>query len=248
MKHVCKIWMLALAFAGFLSMITYSCKSVNEPIIITGTVKDIDGNLYDTLAIGTQVWLVQNLRTTHFQNGDSIPNITVDSLWSQTTTGAYCSYNRDASNAGKYGLLYNWYAVTDSRNIAPAGWHVATDAEWTTLENYLIANGYNYNDSTYGNFFAKSLAATTDWASSINIAAIGNDLTKNNKSGFIALPGGYRYSDGTFHDLSFYGFWWSPSTIVSTTDYFRLLNNNNWNDLRGLYSKKAGLSIRCVKN
>ena len=99
----------------------------------TGTVTDIDSNTYQTVKIGNQWWMTENLKVTHYRNGNAIPNVTDDSAWSSLTTGAYCIYNHDESNATTYGRLYNCYAVTDSRNIAPAGWHVPTDAEWTTL-------------------------------------------------------------------------------------------------------------------
>ena len=92
------------------------------------TVKDIDGNVYHTVTIGTQIWMVENLKTTKYRNGDGIPNVTDNTQWGNLTTWAYCNYNNDAANGTKYGKLYNWYAVNDSRNIAPTGWHVPTDA------------------------------------------------------------------------------------------------------------------------
>lgn len=249
MKKNNRFWIFGLAVVGLISTFSYSCKDIiEEPVKITGTVKDIDGNVYDTLAIGSQVWLVQNLKTTHYRNGVEIMKVTADTIWSSLTTGAYCSYNNEDVNISKYGLLYNSYAVTSADLLAPEGWHVAQDADWTILENYLIENGYNFNDSTSGNYFAKSLAANTDWYQSIKIAAIGNDLTRNNKSGFTALPSGYRSSDGSFHNLGFFGFWWSPLNMIGDTEYFRTLNYNNWNELKASYSKKYGLSVRCVKD
>ena len=99
----------------------------------TGTVTDIDGNTYVTVKIGEQWWMAENLKVTHYRNGDSIPNITADIQWAALDTGAWCSYDNNPDNVNHYGRLYNWYAVTDSRNIAPAGWHVATNDEWIAL-------------------------------------------------------------------------------------------------------------------
>lgn len=111
------------------------------------TVADIDGNVYKTVTIGTQVWMAENLKTTKYKDGTSIPNVTDGTDWAALTTPGYCFYNNDAANITTYGALYNWYAVSDSRNIVPTGWHVATYVDWTTLENYLIANGYNYDNT-----------------------------------------------------------------------------------------------------
>ncbi|MBI4645984.1 MAG: fibrobacter succinogenes major paralogous domain-containing protein [Bacteroidia bacterium] len=105
------------------------------------TVTDIDGNIYNTIIIGTQEWMQENLKVIHYRNGDAIPDVTGDTQWSNLSTGAYCNYNNNESNALIYGRLYNWYAVADSRNICPAGWHTPTDAEWTTLTDYL--GGFN---------------------------------------------------------------------------------------------------------
>jgi uncharacterized protein (TIGR02145 family) len=174
----------------------------------TGTVTDIDGNVYQTVKIGNQVWTVENLRTTRYNDGISI-NLITDSAawskslirygaaWSKASKGAYCYYNNmtDADSIKKYGALYNWYAI-DTKKLAPKGWHVPTNAEWDTLQNYLIANGYNWDGTTTGNKIAKSMAAQTDWKTDTNPGATGNDLFKNNKSGFSALPGGWRFFIG----------------------------------------------------
>ena len=102
------------------------------------TVSDIDGNIYHYIVIGTQTWMVENLKTIHYRNGDAIPNVTISLDWDVLVTGAYCWYNNDVPTyKAAYGALYNWYVVNDSRNIAPAGWHVPTDAEWTILIDFL---------------------------------------------------------------------------------------------------------------
>ena len=207
-----------------------------------GTVKDIDGNVYPTVTIGTQVWMAENLKTTKYRDGSQIPNVTVNNLWDILITGAYCNYNNDAALGTKYGKLYNWYAMHDCRNIAPVGWHVASDADWTTLENYVSANLGNSGSE------AKALASKTDWASSKGEGAIGNDLTKNNSSGFTALPGGGRYYNGSFYYISEFGYWWS--SIEGDTDYVghRALVYNDFFMSSYYEDKSSGYSVRCVRD
>jgi uncharacterized protein (TIGR02145 family) len=103
------------------------------------TVTDIDGNVYHTVTIGTQLWMVENLKVTHFNNGDSIPNINNNTAWFNLTTGAYCDYDNIAANSLVYGRIYNWFAVDDARKLCPVSWHVPENAEWTQLTNYLGA-------------------------------------------------------------------------------------------------------------
>lgn len=109
-----------------------------NPILTYGTMTDQDGNTYKTITIGSQTWMAENLRVTHFRNGDPIPNVTDNDTWHNLTSSAYCWYNNDISNKDIYGALYNWYAVTDSRNIAPAGWHVPTSDDMQELVDYLV--------------------------------------------------------------------------------------------------------------
>jgi len=214
------------------------------------TVTDIDGNVYHTVKIGTQTWMVENLKTTKYRdgNGGTIPNVSDNYTWFFTTDGAYCNYNDDEANGLKYGRLYNWYAITDNRKLAPAGWHVATDAEWTTLVNYLIANGYNYDGTKDDNRAAKSLASTTEWVTSNGPGSIGNDLTKNNTTGFTALPGGYRTGTypSTFDYIGNRCYWWSSD---GTNPFCRHLENNSSYVFRDdSYTKKYGFYVRCVKD
>ena len=196
--------------------------------------RDADGYNYPVVQIGDQVWMAENLKTTRYRNGDPITE-----QW---------AYNNDANNAAKYGRLYTWYAATDSRGIAPAGWHVPTDAEWTTLQNYLIANGYNYDGTTTGNKIAKALAATTDWYTYTGTGTPGADLTKNNSSGFTALPGGYRYDNGSFDYIGFYGFWWSSTENYATYAWGRSLGYGYYY-LYSYYNPKSyGFSVRCLRD
>jgi uncharacterized protein (TIGR02145 family) len=210
------------------------------------TVTDADGNVYQTVKVGNQVWTIENLKTTKYNDGTPIPLVMDSIAWGNLTTPGFCWYNNDMRNKDKYGALYNWYAV-DTKKLAPKGWHVATDAEWKTLENYLIANGYNWDGSTTDNKIAKSLAAKTDWAVNTNPGAIGNDLIKNNKSDFSTLPGGYRGSGGNFYGMGGYGHWWSASEINASFAYGRDLRF----DYYGLYwydcNKSYGFSVRLLQ-
>jgi uncharacterized protein (TIGR02145 family) len=213
------------------------------------TVTDIEGNVYNTITIGTQVWMVENLKTTKYNDGTVIPLVTDNTDWGNRTTPGYCWYNNDsAMYKNIYGALYNWYTVNTGK-LAPTGWHVPTDTEWTTLENYLIANGYNYDGSTSGYYYAKSLAATTDWAIDSGTGTIGNDLTKNNRSGFSALPGGYRnIGNGTFHYVGRYGNWWSSTEYYTGNAWYRGMYYGVSYVHRLNYDKQNGFSVRCVRD
>ena len=209
------------------------CATVFTMDIVTTplTVTDFDGNVYNTVTIGTQVWVVENLKTTRYRNGDAIPNITDTTAWAAQTTGAYCWYNNDATANKDYGLLYNWYAVTDNRNIAPVGWHVPTDAEWTTLTDYLggmtIAGG------------KMKETGTTHWYSP-NAGA-------TNSSGFTALPGG-ALGGTTFSEVGIYGIWWSSTASVASFAWFRDLYYSNANVIRNYTHNQYGFSVRCVRD
>src|ERR1035437_6837240 len=171
-----------------ISIMLVSCSKKDDPNNTVNTVTDKDGNVYHTVTIGTQTWMAENLKTTQYNDGTSIPYVTDNTAWSILSTPAYCWYSNDAATyKNKYGALYNWYTVNTGK-LAPTGWHVPTDAEWTTLTNYVTANlGTSLN-------VAKALAATTDWTiDTYDAGAIGNDLSKNNSTGFSALPGGYRF-------------------------------------------------------
>ena len=213
----------------------------------TGTVTDIDGNVYQTVKIGNQVWTVENLRTTKYNDGTPIPLITDSDAWEALTTPGYCWYDNDIKNKSKYGALYNLYTV-DTKKLAPKGWHVPTDAEWTTLENYLIANGNNWDGTTTDNKIAKSLAAQTDWQTDTKPGATGNDLTKNNKSGFSAFPGGSRGSTGNFSYAGSRGSWWSATEFDASHDYNRLLSYANVSLYRFSIVKSCGLSVRLLRD
>jgi len=211
--------------------------------------KDADGNIYNTVTIGTQTWMVENLKTTKYNDGIAIPNVTGNTAWSNLTTGAYCLYGNDSNNKHKYGLLYNWYAVNTGK-LAPAGWHVATDADWTTLENYLIANGYNYDGTTTGNKIGKSLAAQRLYSPSTNDGAVGNDLFQNNRSGFSGLPGNWRAPGGYFENPIGAGWWTSTQESGAPRAWGRFLglNDNYLHKGSAGLDYKYGFSVRLVKD
>jgi uncharacterized protein (TIGR02145 family) len=197
-----------------------------------GTVTDVDGNAYKTIKIGNQVWMAENLKVTHYRNGDTIPYVTVDSDWFNLSTGAYCNYNHDANNVATFGRLYNWYAVDDSRIIAPAGWHVPSDAEWQTLVDYL--------DGSYYAGGKLKETGVTHWQSP-NYGA-------TNESGFSALPGGYRSSIGIFKYIGEYAWFWSTSKSESGYAWPRYLHKDNIQVSRDSAGMHYGFSVRCVKD
>jgi uncharacterized protein (TIGR02145 family) len=224
-------------------------------IVCADTVRDIDGNLYQAVRIGNQVWMAENLRVTRYNDRSVIPKITSHATWDScyyTFTPAYCYYNNttNADSIKKFGALYNWYAVNTGK-LAPAGWHVPTDSEWTVMEKYLVLNGYNWDgtkDASQGNNIAKALAAKTDWCTDTTTGTIGNDLTMNNSSGFSALPGGYRYYNGYFLYQSNNGNWWSATEFTPSYAYYRFLFFANYLLSRSYDLQGCGFAVRLVRD
>lgn len=232
-----KFWIF-LSFAVCLLFLLATSCSKDDDNNSKNTLEDIDGNVYHTITIGTQVWMVENLKTTKYRNGDLIPNITDATEWSNLSNGAYCDYNNMPSNSNTYGKLYNWYAVNDNRNIAPTGWHVPTDSEWATLYDYLAANS-----GTSGSI-AKAIASKNNWVSSTEEGTVGNNLSINNSSGFTALPGGYRYIDGKFYEVGENCKFWSCTEYATLYAYSRDIEYYG-----SFHSTKVdGLSIRCLRD
>jgi uncharacterized protein (TIGR02145 family) len=224
--------------------------SASNSVTPSTVVSDIDGNVYNTVVLGAQVWMKENLKTTKYNDGTSIPNVTVNATWDALTTPAYCWYNNDVSYKNNFGALYNWYAVNTS-NLCPTGWHVPVNNDWTIMTNYLIANGYNYDGTTTGNKIAKSVAAASTWNAFSGVGAVGNtDYTgKINASGFTALSSGGRYFSGGFSDMGNYTTWWC-STDYSTTMAYRLILGYSYAAFNSpqSYYKQFGFSVRCVRN
>lgn len=175
-----------------------------EQLYADGTATDQDGNTFEWINYGAQDWAIENAEVETYRDGTPIPQVTNPIEWRVLTTGSWCYYQNDSSK----GKLYNWYAVagihdndpnTPNKELAPEGWQVPSDAEWTTLENYLIANGYNYDGTTTGNKIAKAMASTTGWEFEYPFTGTpSTDQSQNNSSGFNAFPKGTRGSSGSF--------------------------------------------------
>jgi uncharacterized protein (TIGR02145 family) len=198
------------------------------------TVKDTCGNVYDTVHIGTQVWLKQNLKTTKYSNGDAITNVTNNATWAALKAPAYCDYNNEPDSSVIYGRLYNYYTVADTNThkLCPTGWHVPADAEWTTLTTYLEG------ESVAGSKLKE--AGLAHWTTP------NTDAT--NETGFTALPGGIRYDNGAFNYVGRYGSWWSSSENNTTSAWYRYMYYNNSNVYRYSNNKELGFSARCLRD
>jgi len=198
-----------------------------------GTVTDIDNNVYNTVTIGTQTWMVENLKTKRYRNGDNVPVVNDPVSWENLTTGACCYYNDNSNNAGTYGLLYNWYAASDSRNIAPEGWHVPSLAEWDILINYLggqFAASYKLKES-----------GTMHW--------IQTDDNVTNASNFSALPGGSRaYNTGVYNNIGFLGSWWTSSKDANILSFCKVMFTSDGQVTLYWQDRRNGMSIRCLKD
>lgn len=194
------------------------------------TVKDIDGNVYRIVTLGTQVWMAENLKTTRYNDGTAIPLITANSSWAALTSAAFCWYNKDSvANKNIYGALYNWYAVSTNK-LCPGGWHVSTDEEWTTLSSWVGGK----------NVAGGKLKSTSRWESP--------HLGATNEDDFTALPGGYRYTNGAFANIGYYGFWWSATDVSAADAWARYMGYTSSEVVRDKFSKQYGWSVRCVKN
>jgi len=202
----------------------------NGDTLVSGIISDIDGNVYNTVLIGDQEWMAENLKTTRYADGTLIPNVTNNADWSFQNTGAWCYYNNIVSNGAIYGKLYNWHAVANQDNVCPAGWHVPSLDEWETLIDYLggteIAGG--------------KMKSISSW--------VAPNLGATNLSGFSGLPGGYRNNSGGFAGTNFTGNWWSSVEFNSNRgNYFSVTYNYTSAD-RGDQQKVFGLSVRCVRD
>ena len=212
----------------------------NEELV---PITDIDGNTYRIVRIGGQVWTAENLKVTHFRNGNPIQNVSDNTAWSELTTGAFFAYNNDESLADVYGYLYNAYAVDDSQNIAPEGWHVSSDDDWKNLELFL-GMAHNQVDSVR-------------WRGELEGARLkekGNAhwLPPNDPAyddqGFTALPGGYRAADAGFYGIGANTNIWTLSEAPNGRQWNRALNTNLPKISRRLFDKKNGFSVRLVRD
>jgi len=230
MKMKTRIWVFSLVVMGFVILFSNGCKKNDEkPTKVT----DLDGNSYDTVAIGTQVWMVQNLKTSKFNDGISIPLVTSNSAWASLTTPGYCFYDNEATiNKATYGAIYNWYSVNTGK-LCPTGWHVPSDAEWTTLTNFL--GGLNIAGGKLKETGISHWVTPNDGAT--------------NSSGFTALPAGYRNEAGSFANINDDDFWWSTTTSTSQTTkaWSRGVNYNYPYVYNDYYLKSFGFSVRCIR-
>lgn len=229
----------------------------NEQNFTTHTLTDWDGNEYSIVKIGNQIWMAENLKTTHYANGTAIPLVTDNTAWANLgdndTDKAYCYYNNNAGNeADTYGALYTYAAATDGDNdgatqgVCPTGWHLPSDAEWKELEMYLGMSQAEADDTGFrgtdeGSKLAGNAALWTDGLLDAN-ANFG-------VSCFSALPGGSRRNyDGTFFYVGGYGFWWSSTEHSSSPAYYRYLSYYHSDVFRDGHNKSDGFSVRCLRD
>lgn len=201
---------------------------------INAQVTDFDNKPYKTVVIGKQDWMSENLDVSHFRNGDPIPEAKTDADWQkagETGKPAWCYYANDPTNGKTFGKLYNWFAVSDARGLAPEGWHVPTDEDCLKLETFLGG----------GQVAGLKMKSKIGWKEN------GNGT---NESGFNGEPGGCRNDDGEFFHLGFYGYWWSTTDMLTYFAWGHILNYFTGIDykLAILYEKDEGLSVRCIRD
>lgn len=203
------------------------------------SIADIEGNVYKTVLIGTQLWMAENLKTTRLNNNTTIPNVTDNIEWSSITTPAYCWMYNDIAYKNIYGAFYNWFTV-NTGNLCPAGWHVPTDEEFMSLELFLGMTTSQVNEWEWrGTNQGTQLKSTTGWA---------NDGNGSNTTGFTALPGGYRFAvNGNFNNISDITYWWTSSEIDGQ-GFYRRLDSGETRVFRGSTLKQGGKYIRCIKD
>jgi uncharacterized protein (TIGR02145 family) len=223
----------------------------DEIIFITSEMNseiiDIDGNIYGTITLGSQVWMKENLRSTRYANGDIIGTTVPSTLTLTDQLPKYqWAYNGVENQAIRYGRLYTWAAATDSRKLCPVGWHLPSDSEWTILTGYLSQNGYGFGGK--GDQIAKAMAAKTDWANYSYEGCPGSELSSNNSSGFDGLPGGWR-ENSRFYGQGIWCLWWSSTAVDDWNAWPRVIVNAQNTILRDpWWYKSTGLSVRCLKD
>ena len=220
-----EITVTQVAFGSFIEHSEKAVLVVENPKPIT----DIDGNVYETIVIGNQTWMKTNLNVSNYKDGTPIPEVTDPAEWATLTTGAWCYYDNDPEKGKLYGKLYNWYAVNDKRGLAPTGTSIPTDAEWTTLTNFIGSEaGGKMKESDTSNWTSPNSEAT-------------------NSTGFTGLPGGICISNGDFHFIGDYGYWWSATSVDAATAWNRSLGYNSSIACRSYDDKNYGFAVRCIK-
>jgi uncharacterized protein (TIGR02145 family) len=241
-------------FIGVFTLLSFSCNKddhkKNNPPVIHG-VTDIDGNVYDTVTIGDQTWMVENLRTTHYNNGDIIDSTipATKSIVGESEPEYQWIYNGDYNlqDFKYYGRLYTWYVVADPRNICPEGWHIPSDDEWKQLELYL---GMSQSDADAYGTYTRGINEGSEIAGFMNLWSRGTIINGLNFgiTGFQAIPAGYRYPDGTFYYIGLHGFWWTSTEFDVNGAWFRQLFFDDKTIFRDHYGKTVGFSVRCLKD
>jgi uncharacterized protein (TIGR02145 family) len=211
MKHI-TLFFLIVFFSGSLA-----------PAKGQEVVKDYDENVYKTVKVGSRIWMAENLKVTHYRNGQPIPNIKESKQWDVLTTGAYCDLSNNPANTKAFGLIYNWYITADVRNVCPTGWHVPSDPEWKELTTFLSGE--------------KGPGGVLPGSADINQIL------------FRFLPEGFRGYEGEFTGLGYGGGgWWSATEGTSETAFYRGVNYNTAGRQRMEGRKSFGYHIRCIKD
>ena len=195
------------------------------------TVKDQEGNIYRVVKIGNQTWMAENLKATKFNDATPIPLVSDKNAWNGSMAPAFCWYENDTVYKNKYGALYNGYAV-NSNKLCPTGWHVSTDGEWQTMTDFL--GGKNIA----GGKLKES--GTNSWKDP--------DPGATNESGFSALPGGTRFSNGLFFTIKTAGYWWTFSGASTLNGWYWNIISSKSSVNRVFNDSTNGFSVRCVKD
>jgi len=225
-----KIWIYRFISLGILFFL-FSCGN-DEDTSPSDEAIDADGNKYETVTIGNQVWMAENLKTTKLNDGTEIPNVPENTPWSSLETPGLCWYNNnETQNKDVYGALYNWHTIASGK-LCPAGWHVPSSDEWEVLYDYL------------GDSAASKLKETgnTHW--------LIENKDATNGTGFTARPGGYRVPNTGFQQKGYYGYWWSSTSDPNNIDrvYGREMNAQSRDGSEVVYNRNYGMSVRCLKN
>ena len=225
---------------GIFVLILSGCKkSETTAEVVGGTVSDLEGNVYKTVTIGSQTWMAENLRSIKLSDGVAIQYVSDNSTWSNLTTPGYSYYSNDSTTyKAKYGALYNWYTV-QTKKLCPTGWHIPSDAEWTTLATSLGVDslaGGKLKETTSLDWYVPNLYAT-------------------NTTGFTAIPSGYRFFNGSYNNIGYSGNWWSDTEYTTSSARFFYLRydkgfayDNKITTGKNFVDKLYGLSVRCLKN
>ena len=239
---------ILLLSTALMLLVLVSCagkkKNNDQPEVVVSEQKDNKelitsseqaGGNFNNVKIGKQIWMTENLNISTYRNGDPITQVQDAAKWNKLDSGAFCYYENKAANGAKYGKLYNWYAVTDPRGLAPQGWHVPSDAEWKQLIDYLGGE----------NEAGKRLKNNSGWDE-----CEGKSCNGNNNTRFAALPAGFRDFFGPFNSLGSYGLWWSSNEdrMYSRNGIFRCMGYNCSNVFSNNFTKRRGISVRCVKD